>query len=363
VGWLNLLGAVTELCLLPAQGQEPQALEITGTVEGYYSFNFNRPTGAPGPGGVPVENTLRNFDFADNEFDLSLIEIVLQRPTTDRQVGFRLDLDFGPTTDWVHAGEPTGGETWKHVQQAFITVPLKGGHKLDVGKFVTHHGAEVIESRDNLNYTRSFLFAWAIPYYHTGVRYWRSLNEAQSRYVCLYLYNGWNNVQDNNDEKSLGVMYGTSLGGRSSLILNYTGGGEATAPGPSGLRHLLDTVWTHPANDRVTYVLNVDWVQQKDATAAGSATWYGGAAYAKYALSPHHALAGRLEYFKDADGFATGNTQDLKELTLTYETEHPHTLLTRLELRHDWSNRAVFTDDNGTRTSQTTLLVGWTYSF
>ena len=31
-------------------------------------------------------------------------------------------------------------------------------------------GAEVIENKDNLNYSRGLLFALAIPYYHMGAR-------------------------------------------------------------------------------------------------------------------------------------------------------------------------------------------------
>ena len=39
---------------------------------------------------------------------------------------------------------------------------------MDFGKFVTSAGAEVIESKDNWNYSRSLLFAYAIPYWHFG---------------------------------------------------------------------------------------------------------------------------------------------------------------------------------------------------
>ncbi len=42
--------------------------------------------------------------------------------------------------------------------------------QIDAGKFVTPIGAEVIESQDNWNYTRSTLFGYAIPFYHTGLR-------------------------------------------------------------------------------------------------------------------------------------------------------------------------------------------------
>ena len=58
------------------------------------------------------------------------------------------------------------------LQQAYLTavLPVGAGLTVDVGKFVTHMGNEVIESKDNWNYSRSFLFAYAIPYYHTGIR-------------------------------------------------------------------------------------------------------------------------------------------------------------------------------------------------
>jgi len=35
---------------------------------------------------------------------------------------------------------------------------------MDLGKFVTSAGAEVIEAKDNWNYSRSLLFVNAIPY-------------------------------------------------------------------------------------------------------------------------------------------------------------------------------------------------------
>ena len=45
---------------------------------------------------------------------------------------------------------------------------LTGKVQWDAGKFVTPIGAEVIESQDNWNYTRSILFGYAIPFYHLG---------------------------------------------------------------------------------------------------------------------------------------------------------------------------------------------------
>ena len=56
--------------------------------------------------------------------------------------------------------DPARGE----IIAAYVTLKPKQwkGVQIDVGKFVTSAGAEVIESNANWNYSRSLLFAWAI---------------------------------------------------------------------------------------------------------------------------------------------------------------------------------------------------------
>jgi hypothetical protein len=68
----------------------------------------------------------------------------------------------------------SGSATWRHIQQAYLTA-TKDKLTFDFGKFVTPLGAEVIETKDNWNYTRGLLFTWAIPFTHLGAR---------ATYVC-----------------------------------------------------------------------------------------------------------------------------------------------------------------------------------
>ena len=72
----------------------------------------------------------------------------------------------------MNAFEPGGPQYLDNVQQGYLSVlvPAGKGLQIDFGKFVTPHGAEVIETRDNWNYSRGLLFALAIPYYHMGAR-------------------------------------------------------------------------------------------------------------------------------------------------------------------------------------------------
>jgi hypothetical protein len=94
---------------------------------------------------------------------------------SDSRGGFRVDLDYGPTATLVHSFEPTGeatGGDLQNIEQAYVSylAPAGAGLQLDFGKFVTPAGYEVIETKDNWNYSRSLLFALAVPYYHLGLR-------------------------------------------------------------------------------------------------------------------------------------------------------------------------------------------------
>src|SRR5207245_5636152 len=165
---------------------------FVGFVDGYYGYNFNKP--------VSGKNLYRNFDFNHNQFSLNYAELAIEQKPGP--VGFRADIGFGDAATWVHTSEPAGLNAYRHLQQAY----LSGSHKklqVDFGKFVMPAGAEVIETKVNWNYSRSLLFAWAIPYYHAGVR---TTVPVGSHFTAGFqLVNGWNNVEDNNSRKTIGL--------------------------------------------------------------------------------------------------------------------------------------------------------------
>ena len=136
-------------------------MDFSFLFDGYVNGNFNNPNSG--------FNGLRNFDVRANNAHVSLGKITIDRAAAP--VGFHLDVGFGQTINMVGASDraPQG---FKYFEQAYVSFKPKSFHGLqvDVGKFVTSAGAEVIESNANWNYSRSLLFAWAIPYYHFGVR-------------------------------------------------------------------------------------------------------------------------------------------------------------------------------------------------
>lgn len=322
-------------------------------LDGYYGYNFNRPAGRA--------NQLRNFDVGSNQFNLNYAEVVLERPV--EPLGFRLDLGFGQAADLVHATEPSGIGVFRHLQQAYVSykAPVGKGLQLDFGKYVTWLGSEVIETGSNWNYSRSLLFAYAIPYYHFGLR--ATYPVASNLTIGGGIVNGWNNVSDNNTGKTYAGQVTWAPHKRLAIIQNFITGPERKDDN-LGWRSVWDTVLTVTANDQLSLLFNYDYGMDRP-DGAQRAHWTGIAGGARYQVNRWLAFSPRLEWFNDVDGFATGLAQRVKEGTLTAELKIRDGLLTRLEYRRDWSNQPFF-DRRGRPANsreQNTILGGLIFSF
>ena len=352
---LLLTGVLCALQVTSGQSKDSsQAISVSGFVDAYYSKNIADP--------VSRTNKLRNFDIPENQINLNLAEIVLQKKA--QPVGFRMDVDFGTANDVVQGIPPYGTtpySTLANIQQAFLTGVIRLGNGLtaDVGKFVTHMGYEVIESKDNWNYSRSLLFAWAVPYYHTGLRL--TYPFADNFTVAVHVVNGWNSVIDDNAEKSLGLMVSYSPTGSTGFILNVMDGFEQPSGVDVGKKKVFDFIVTQNVSDAFALTLNADYGDET--LISGLYTWKGAALYGHYAFNPQSAFALRAEVFDDPQGYATGlgiPRLSVKEVTATYEYKFVDALLVRGEARYDFSNAPIFDKraDVNTEIGQMTILVG-----
>lgn len=328
-------------------------LSITGMVDVNFNKNFNNP--------ASHINDYRNFDVYENQFNLSLAKITLQK--TASPVGFRVDLGFGQTMDLVNSDASLGGvKSLRNVEDAYLSavLPVGNGITINAGKLVTHMGGEVIEAVNNINYSRSILFAYAIPYYHVGISANYPFSDKFN--ASLYIYNGWNNVIENNTDKTIGAEISWSPSSSFTFIENYIGGPEETAS--TKKRHVFDTIINYQATDALFITLNADYGQESLAP-SGLAVWKGAALTGKYQLSDVSAIGARVEDYYDQNGFTTGTLQQLSEFTLTYELKFTGSLTTRIEFRRDMSDKNTFEDNSGTLTNnnQNSLLVGSIYTF
>lgn len=394
----------------------PGTVTVSGLVDVYVGVNVRAPraagdkpfagaftTGTPGDL-IGIDNAGHAFDINDRDPSFSLGELnIVRTPGKGFPLGLTVTLTAGDSARLVHANEPGGTAGWQFLQQGYLTwTPKIAGRDVtvDVGKFVTPFGYEVIESSGNDNYTRSFGFNYAIPFYHAGVRLGIPLTKQLS--LNLFGVNGWNNVADDNDAKSVIAQFAWKPNAKLSVNLAYMGGAEGSGafgpyiPASAAFPLTAPTTTINGAtfiNTKGAGNITIDLVElqptwqvtpklklamQLDyAHGAGdiygvksSGTWLAGAAYAKYQVTNHFALAGRLEQFEDIPGpggtglrFGGGYLK-LNSATATAEyLSFKNQLVSRLEFRHDFATSPVFGAGASGVKDQDTFTLGEVFKF
>jgi Putative beta-barrel porin-2, OmpL-like. bbp2 len=336
---------------------------LSGFVDVYYDYNSNQPSSRT--------TALRNFDINSSQFGLNMLELVADKgpDASASRLGYHIALGFGEAMNQVNSGSESSFDQYLKEGYLEYLAPVGKGLQINVGKFVTPAGAEVIESKDNWNYSRGILFSWAIPYFHFGVNAKYAFNSKFS--LTGYLVNGWNNSVDNNSGKTGGFSAAWTPNAKFSIVQNYLGGPEQSNDN-SDFRHLLDTVVTYSPNAKLSFIANYDYGHDRVEIDPGpprvtSPVWWSGfAGYIKYAPKDKWYIATRGEWFKDHDGFETGTPQTLGSFTITGQRLIAGKLISRLEYRRDMSDQNFFPYRDGqfgNRDSQNTVTLGLIYAF
>jgi len=333
-------------------------MDISGLIDGYYSYNANRPSDSANG----QTNDLYNFNDKTDQFNLSEARLTLNHDPDP--VGAHVDLFFGRTNTLINGSSHDNAD---YVEQAFLSLkPAKAkGFEADFGKFATSAGAEVIEAKDNWLYSRSLLFSWAIPYYHFGLR--TSMPVSKTDTIGVQVVNGWNNVTANNGGVTIGVTNALVKPKYTWNVNYYTGPSNASTQ--KGYRNLFDTTLLLTPNAKFNAYLNYDYGQNRDHSYyfdgieevldSSLNHWQGVAAAVHEQITGTSAVAGRFEFFHDNNGFSTGAAQEVKEFTGMYEYKWAEGLLTRVEYRRDWSTVPYFhKGDTNMVDAQTTATVG-----
>jgi len=344
-------------------------VEIHAFASSSYTFNFNQPTQRTPNAAANVN---RIFDKDHNSFKFDVGELVFLKDTPNPgDVGFRTDLTYGFSVPEVTKSAPgvtdsTGIRLTDEdfdVQQGYVSynAPIGTGLQVDMGKFITHIGAEVIEGYDgwNYNFSRSFLFGLAIPFTHTGIRAAYTINDMIS--VMGMVANGWDNTVDSNDGKTLGAQIAITPMDNVSLLLNWAGGPETALSNDT--THIFDVVLDVGLTDKLSAQLNFDYGIQANGAANGSdAEWWGVAGIIRHDYNKWFSINLRGEFFNDMDGtrassaatLPTGQGQELWEFTVTPEVRINQNMVVRLEYRHDESSRNEAFFDSGAGKTQDT---------
>jgi|SRR5581483_5815884 len=326
------------------------AIDFSGLIDGYYSFNANHP--------ASMFNTLRNFEVKANQFSLNMTKFSMTHSADP--VGFTLDLGWGRAWQVFHATDPAGSIV-QNIPQAYVSLkpPKWGGFQFDFGKFYTSAGAELTENNLTWTYGRGYLYTNG-PYYHFGARITKPLNDNFA--VGFQLVNGWNNVEDNNSGKTIGVT--TALTTKKfSWFNNYYSGPEKNGTN-KGWRNFYDTVLNLNPTEKANFYVNVDYGRENLAFGNRAATWVAVGAAGHFQITRHTAFTVRYENYDDREGFITGQPQTLNSFTLTGEYKWAQGLLSRLEYRRDWSDKPFYERGfGGLNEHQDTVTLGFVAFF
>ena len=352
---------------------EASGISMTGYIDTAYTHADRDLQGGFSP---------RVLDSYNNSFILHQVGLqIAKQPKTG--VGGLVNITAGRDAGVIHsfgANESTWDLTQGYLQYAAGPLTVIGG------KFTTLHGTEVIWSPSNANYSRSLLFG-SVPFTHTGVR--ATFAAADNLSVIAGINNGWDQLQDQNRDKTLELGVTATPIKPLSLAASYYGGKEIAGgavtgtTGINGRRDSFNFVGTYTVADPLSVGLEYLYVKQKESVfdengAVTDGKYSGIALYVTWSFMPKTKLALRAESLDDKNGLrfpgavtaAQASSGDLtitgtkhREITATLGYAMADNLDLRFELRQDRADKEVYSDDGSFKKSLMTYAIQGIYKF
>lgn len=369
-------------CVLAADGDAAlDSLKVvpSGYLETYIQWNFNQPT-----------NGVTDYRAFDNRHDtFTLQNAVLALDAHWSSAYARVALQVGSTGDTYYAAEadqPGGGGSsssnpaaFRHIQEAYagFALPFASALTVDAGLFMSPLGVESMAVKETWLWSRSNLF-FGLPFYHTGARLaWQVTPDTRLRFA---VYNGWNSVVDNNNEKSFSLQLSTKLSDRVTFDAQYFAGVERPRRAPEGraFRQLIDTWIAAQFTPWLEGTLYVDLGIEPNHF--GTSRWQAAAAFLRAKLRPWLFVAGRMDAFfeqraRNANGEASAiffPAPWVSSPTFAVDVRPLERISVRLEYRYDMAGRAIYFDENApsidgvyaaNKRAQSTVTLGLTAWF
>ena len=160
-------------------------VNFSGYVDVYYNYTFNNRQGGN-------QDTAGTFHTYNKQFAVNAVKLAIEKvPEKESPWGFRMDWQNGQNLMYQERPYQTTNSihNMQMLQQGYVSLffPVAKGLIVDAGKMATHIGNEVLDSKDNMNYTIGYIFFNTIPFIHTGMRATVTWTDRLS--TGLYIYN------------------------------------------------------------------------------------------------------------------------------------------------------------------------------
>jgi len=317
-------------------------VEIGAFLDVYYQYQFNQPKS----GDVPY------FVSSNRHNEMSVNLAYLDIKYTEDRMRMHFIPGFGGYMDANYAAE-TG--SFKHFVEANIGVkPFRQKNIwIDAGVLPSPFSTETAISKDQPMYTRSLAPEY-VPYYLSGVKLTVPIKKDLTTY--WYIVNGWQNIRDNNQQKSIVGQFEFVPNNNHTFIGNVYVGQEQFDLHPDWrIRTFYDLQWTCKINKALTAYTCVYLGQQNrvdSVNQTSKAQWGQANTVLKWTMSNQSFLSFRMEYFKDMSGIQLQSINPVPGSVLygsglCYSHMLGSKSMFRLEYRALKSPYAMFNSSNG----------------
>jgi hypothetical protein len=324
---------------------------VEGYVDSYYAYNFNKPQG----GDIPYFVSMARH----NEVNINLAFVGVKY--SSQRVRVRVVPGFGTYLNANYANE---SGTLKNLIEANagIRVFKNKGIWLDVGVLGSPYTNESALSKDHLAYTRS-LAAENVPYYLSGVK--ATLPVSKKIAVYLFLINGWQQITDQNSQKSFGSQL--EFRPNNNMLINwntYVGKEKSAIDSINGTRYFSDLYFIYNKNKLSVTSCIYYGIQEH---LGEHFSWTQANVISRYYF--HQKLSGtlRLEYFKDLNGvlivpITSLNKFETYGVSIGMDVRIDDNVLFRTEARQFFSTGSSYIEHGNPTTKSLTLtgsLCAW----
>lgn len=333
-------------------GVKINKLAIGGYLDAYYGISSEKNS----------SNTIPYFVNMNRNNELNINLAYLDIRYTDSNFRVRFVPGFGTYMNSNYATEPG---TLKNIVEGSVGFRLNKKHNiwLDAGVLGSPYTNESAVSKDHLMYTRSIAPEY-VPYYLSGVKISLPISKKITGY--LYVLNGWQQILDLNNSKSIGTQI--EFRPNDKLLINWNTfiGDERSLLNPNfRLRLFTDIYAIYNPNDTWSFTscLYVGNQEVKTISKSINQQWWQANIIGKYNFNSKHSLSGRLEYWNDpsqtmilnpniSSGFTIGSA------SLCYNYKANDHALVRFEARQFASDKDAFFNLKGNSVKQMSWLIG-----
>ena len=364
---VTLAGLLLVPGFLAAQGNaSTDALKLSGFAEVSYAYSGHSS------GDTIIVGRL--YDRLQNRFTLNAFGVVLDKPydPAKRSAGFHVEALFGQNATVIKSG---GGAldlgTQGDIPHLYVTLNLPtangSGVQFKAGRIPTLLGLEVIETVANPNWSEGNQFIYVENFTGVGVSVETKLNQHVD--VQLRVINGWDQVSDNNNRKSLMGRVGISPDTLTSIGVVGFWGPEQTGDNTAN-RYGGEALFWRKLGAAQLWVQGDYGREQANAalpTPTQDARWWALGGWMTFDLNTTLGLAVRGDYVNDENGartsgslgFPANTAHKFGSATATLNVRAWPNAVVRPEVRYDRSTLAAF----GGKKDQVSVALGVAYLY